>query len=194
MNHTAAYIRVSTKEQDPYNQLPEIKRLAEARGFTIEKVYEDRYSGGAENRPAFQAMMEDVRKGQINLLLFWSMDRFSRRGTSETLADLRQLDMYGCRFLSVQEQYLDTLGPFREAVIGILAAVARMERERHVERVRAGVERARERGVHLGRPRVQLDEGALRRMKQEGWGLREMARALNASPATVKARLGELGG
>jgi DNA invertase Pin-like site-specific DNA recombinase len=96
-------------------------------------------------------------------------------------------------FLSVQEPMLETLGPARDLIIAILAYFAAFERERHRERVKAGIERAKRNGVQFGRKPVPMDDDALRRMKAEHWSLREMARALRVGRSSVHRRVKELG-
>lgn len=190
------YLRVSTRDkgQDTENQLLQIKQLIERRGWKLGTIYEDMASAsGVRRRPKFDLMMEHARKGKIELVVFWSLDRFSREGTRQTLDHLHNLDEWGVRFVSLQEEYLDTLGPFREAVIGVLAAVARMEQERLSERVRAGIQRRKARGDRVGGVPKPVDERALRRMRAEKWSLREIGRALHISHATVVNRCRELG-
>jgi len=87
-------------------------------------------------------MFDAASKRQFDVLLFWSLDRLSREGTVETLNHLQRLTSYGVHWRSFTEQYLDSTGIFREAVIGILAAVAKQERVRISERVQAGLARA----------------------------------------------------
>jgi DNA invertase Pin-like site-specific DNA recombinase len=74
------------------------------------------------------------------VLLFWSLDRLRREGTVATLSHLQRLHQYGVGYRSYTEQYLDSTGIFKEAVIGILAAVAPQERIRLSERTVAGQE------------------------------------------------------
>ena len=140
----ALYLRVSTKDkdQDPQNQLLQLQAFCNSKDWKVEQIYEDRESAAAgRNREAYQRLFRDAASPnrKWNLLLFWSLDRFSRAGAYATLDGLRQLDSLGVRFLSLQEQYLDTLGPFREAVIAILGAVASLERDRISQRVKAGI-------------------------------------------------------
>jgi DNA invertase Pin-like site-specific DNA recombinase len=96
-------------------------------------------------------MFEDASRGKFDILLFWSLDRLSREGVLETLQHLNRLTSYGIGWRSCTEMYLDSTGIFRDAVIGILAAVAKQERVRRSERTRAGLEKARSKGAVLGR-------------------------------------------
>ena len=98
----------------------------------------------------------------------------------------------GVRFLSLQEQYLDTLGPFREAVMAILAAVAALERNRISERVKAGIARCKLEGRKFGRKPAELDEEKLRRMRDKSYSLAMMAGAMGVSRTTITRRLRQL--
>ncbi len=190
----AVYARVSTtdKGQETANQTTAMEAFADKRNWSITHHYTENESGGKADRPQFKAMMEAARKGKFDVLLFWSLDRFSREGTYETLEHLKKLDSYGVRFVSMQEEYLDTLGPFREAVIGILAAVAKMERQRISERVKAGMARAKAQGKTMGRPKRVVDQDSLIRMVQDDWSLSEIATALGISRATAVRRRREI--
>jgi DNA invertase Pin-like site-specific DNA recombinase len=97
-------------------------------------------------------MWKDAEAHRFDCLLFWSLDRLTREGTFATLQYLRRLSDLGIKFKSYSEQYVDSLGVFGEAIIGILAAVAQQERIRISERTKAGLERVRKQGVRLGRP------------------------------------------
>ena len=116
--------------------------------------YIDRKSGKSGDRDQFQQMFDADSRREFDCVLFWSLDRFSREGTLETLTHLQRLTSYGVAFKSFTEQYLDGTGLFRDAIIGILAALARQERVRLSERVHAGLERAAAQGHVGGRPKV----------------------------------------
>lgn len=149
------------QKQETLNQRMILEKYAKAREWEVHKVYEEHASAGSgKDRPVFRELMEDARKSKFSTVLFLCLDRFSREGTVETLVHLRTLDKYGVGFCSYQEQYIDSAGPFREALIGIIAALAKMERDRQSERVKAGLDRRKAQGKHVGRvPRlVALDK------------------------------------
>jgi DNA invertase Pin-like site-specific DNA recombinase len=100
-------------------------------------------------------MFAAASRREFDVLLFWSLDRLSREGTVETLNQLQRLTGYGINYRSFTEQYLDSTGMFKEAVIGILAAVAKQERVRLSERAIAGLERAKAQGRIGGRPKAE---------------------------------------
>lgn len=87
-------------------------------------------------------------------MLFWALDRFSREGALFTLQKLQLLGQFGVAFFSYTEPYLNTVGIFKEALISILATLAKQERLRQSERVKAGLSRAKLSGTQLGRPQI----------------------------------------
>lgn len=117
---------------------------------------------------------DDASRRKFDLLLFWSLDRLSREGVLETLQYLQRLTSYGVAWRSFTEQYLDSTGIFRDAVISILAVVAKQERVRISERVVAGLQRARSKGVRLGRPRREIDLVHVRTLRGSGLSWRQV--------------------
>jgi len=117
-------------------------------------------------------MFDDASQRRFDILLFWSLDRLSREGVLETLQHLQRLTSYGIAWRSFTEQYLDSSGIFRDAVIGILAVIAKQERIRRSERTIAGLQKARRQGRILGGPRVAVDGDRIMQLRAEGrsWG------------------------
>ena len=155
----AIYARVSTKDgrQDVENQLRQLREYAHTQQWTIEREYIDHASGKRSDREQLNQMLTGASRREFDVLLFWSLDRLSREGVVETLNYLQRLSLYGVHYRSYTEQYLDSTGIFREAVIGILAAVAKQDRIRISERTIAGLQRAREQGRIGGRPKAGDD-------------------------------------
>src|SRR5271163_824617 len=177
---TALYARVSTRDkgQDTENQLIQLRAFAKTQGWTVAAEYVDRASGKRGDRDQFQKMFAAASRREFDILLFWSLDRLSREGTVETLNHLQRLTSYGVNYRSFTEQYLDSTGIFKEAVIGILAAVAKQERVRRSERTIAGLERARAEGRVGGRPKAEDDHKLVTKVKhlqKEGASLRQIA-------------------
>src|SRR5580658_5580144 len=193
----ALYARIGTDDgrQELTNQTRELHAYAERMGWKVVAEYLDRISGRKADRPQFQAAMKDARKRKYDVLLFWSLDRLTREGVLETLLILHQLSGYGVKYRSLQEQWIDSLGAFSDAIVGILATVAKFEADRMSSRVRSGLARARAEGKVLGRPRAVLDRDKLRAMRKEGMSLREIGAVTGKSAMTVqrllKARTGE---
>lgn len=191
----AIYTRVSTRDkgQTTENQAPQLEAFCQARGWGIVARYdESETASGARERKQFAQMMEDARRGKFQVLVFWALDRFSREGVLETLTDLRRLDDAKVRYVSLTEQWLDSMGVFRDAIIGIMAAVAKIERQRISDRVRAGLERAKREGRRLGRKLAEIDEDALQKALAANWSYWQMSRAFGVSRTTLYRRIREL--
>ena len=184
----AAYVRVSTADQTADNQRPGIEALCRARGYTIVRWYEETISGAAKRRPVFEQMLADARSRKFDALVVWSVDRFSRGGAGSCFAALGQIDAAGVDFVSVGEAYLDTSGPFRDVLLAFAATVARMERDRLIERTNAGLARAKAQGRVGGRPRKAgaLIEAAL--VMLDGGASYEDVRAKFGVPASTLRR------
>jgi DNA invertase Pin-like site-specific DNA recombinase len=181
------YARVSTKDkgQDHRNQLHQLRDFAKAQGWDIIREYIDHASGKRGDRPQFQTMMKAASMREFDLVLFWSLDRLSREGVLQTLTYLQTLTSYGVGWRSFTEQYLDSCGVFRDAVLSILATIAKQERIRLSERTIAGLEQARRRGAAIGRPKLVIDRAKVRELRAEGKSLPAIAREMDLSITTV---------
>jgi len=184
MKRAALYLRVSTLDQHPETQLHDLKQLVEQRGFEIAEVYTDHgVSGTRAKRPALDRMLADARRGRLQAVMVWSCDRLAR-STRHFLEVLDELGRLGIEFLSFREN-LDTGGALGRAIVVIIAAISELERNLIVERVRAGMRRARLEGQRLGRPRLELDQQAIMRERQTGLSLSQIAKQHRISRTTV---------
>src|SRR5215510_6445484 len=172
----AIYTRVSgqSNRQDTENQALQLREYCDRQGWEYVE-FTDRRSGTRADRTAFQQLFEDARLKTFDLVLFWALDRFSREGVTETLNYLKVLDSYGVAWKSFTESYLDSTGMFKEAVIAILAAVAKQEHARLSERVVAGLKRAKRQGKVLGRRPIIVDRDKIRTMHANGQSVRAIA-------------------
>ena len=184
----AIYARVSTKDkgQETENQAVQLREFAAKQGWTVSGEYIDRESGAKSDRSEFQRMFQDASRRRFDLLLFWSLDRLSREGVLETLQHLNRLTTYGVAYRSFTEQYFDSCGIFKDAVISILATVARQERVRLSERTKAGLAVARSKGRLIGRPRVKVLPAEIARLRASGLSLRAIGRQLCISEGSVR--------
>ena len=153
----AVYVRVSTGKQDAENQLLQLRPYCERSGYTIVQEYMDVISGAEDNRPAFNQLFRDAHQRKFDVLVFWAVDRFSRSGIYFTMQKLQELRNLGIDWDSYQEQYFRTIGPFGDAVLGIMATLAKIERERISERTKAGLARKRLSGWMPGRKKGVKD-------------------------------------
>jgi DNA invertase Pin-like site-specific DNA recombinase len=186
----AIYVRVSTAEQSTRTQEHELRGYAQKRGWIIQKVYRDQGVSGARlSRPGLDQLLADCRRRTvgIHVVLVWKFDRFARslRGLLSALETFRSL---GIDFCSATEP-IDTTMPHGELVFQILSAVAQWERNLIGERVRAGINRAKEDGVRFGRPplkRLSRTEIAmLRKQRSEGKPFRTLAAEFGTSVWTA---------
>jgi len=187
---TALYSRVSTRDkgQDVENQLRQLREFCERQGWTIVREVVDHASGKQSDREEFQAMFAAASRREFDMVLFWSLDRFSREGVYETLQHLQRLTAYGVGYRSFTEQYLDSCGLFKDAVVSILATIAKQERVRLSERTIAGLERARSKGRIGGRPRVICNRDKVADLRRSGLSLSKIAKQMGIAKSTV-ARL-----
>lgn len=189
MKRAALYMRVSSIDQHPETQLLDLRQMAAQRGYQIEQEYTDRISGTKARRPGLDQMMLDARRGRFDCVVVWSADRVAR-SVKHFLATLDELSRLNVEFISFREN-LDTGGPLGRAVITIVAVVAELERSLIVERVRAGMRRARLEGRQIGRKPLELDRAAIRMDRQHGQTLGQIARTHRISRATVHRIINE---
>lgn len=200
------YARVSTndKGQDAANQIRQLRTYAE-RCTEWEPVsifeYVDQMSASHTKRPEFNRLFIDAYQKKLDIVMFWSLDRFCREGSMKTTMLLNELDSYGVRWKSFTEQYLDTCGIFKEMVISLLATLAKQERQRIQERVRAGMERYKEdfaagkigtskasrtgKNLSIGRQRRIFDRELAVKLNKEGKSVRQIAKQLGVSTGTA---------
>src|SRR5213594_3682248 len=178
------YARVSTLgEQYPENQLIELRRYCEARGWTVFREYVDRgVSGAKERRPALDELLKDAKRKRFDVLVCWRLDRLGRnlRHLVTLIEDLQAL---GIAFVSLGEG-IDCTTPAGKLQLHILAALAEFERGRIRERVLAGLKRARMQGRRLGRPRAAIPIDRVR--KVSGLSVDDAALHLGVSRSTLK--------
>lgn len=185
--NVALYARVSTEQQDATNQIPEIEKLAKARGWKITHRYIETVSGSAKHRPELERMLGDAHKGKFKLVVCWALDRLSRNGIAEVAGIVAKLDKAAVGLVSVREPWADTSGPVRDLLVAVMSWVAQQEKNRLVERTKAGIERARAKGKRLGRPPVPpaaLEKGL--RLVAEGESVARAAKAVGCSPAKLR--------
>jgi DNA invertase Pin-like site-specific DNA recombinase len=189
----AYYLRVSTESQELENQRSEIRPFIERRGWKEECAFEDIVSGGKaeKDRPGFAAMLKAAHQRKFDVLVFWALDRLTREGTRATLNYLQRLESKGVDYVSYQEQWLDSTGPFKDVMISMFATLAKQERARISERTVAGLKVARAKGKRLGRP--PLPEETVRAVlslnRDLGIGARKIAKRTGFPLGTVSAIL-----
>ena len=184
MKRAALYMRVSTLDQHPETQLYDLRQMAGQRGYQIVHEYTGRISGAKARRPGLDKMMTDARRGRFDVVLVWACDRIAR-STRHFLTVLDELNRLQIEFVSFRES-IDTAGPLGRAVVIIIGAIAELERSLIVERVRAGMRRARLEGQHIGRNPLELDHAGIQRDRCQGQSIRQIAKGHRVSTATVQ--------
>ena len=183
----ALYARCSTRDkQDVTTQLMPLQDFAQHRKAEIATEYVDiGWSGGKEQRPQLDRLMDDARKKRFDAVVVARFDRFAR-STKHLLKALEEFQKLGIDFVSVNES-IDTTTPIGKMVFTIIAAVAEMERSLIRERVQAGVDRARRQGKTLGRPRALVDEEKIYNLVTGGQSLKSVAKQTGIARGTAKA-------
>jgi len=180
----AIYSRVSTREQDPALQLQDLREYAERRGWALCDEFIDTGGSGAQaSRPALDRLMADARHRRFDVVLVWRFDRFAR-STRHLLLALEEFQQLGIAFVSYMES-IDTGTPLGQAMFTIIGALAQFERALLIERVRAGIRKARAEGKRLGRPRVILNRGRIAELQRAGFSYQEIGRRLGLPKSTV---------
>ena len=183
MKRAAIYLRVSTLDQHPETQLYDLRNLASQRGFTVVQEYTDKISGAKAKRPGLDQLLRDAKRGSFDIVLVWAFDRMARsvRHLLETLDELTRLNI---EFISFREN-IDTGGPLGRAIVVIVGAMAELERNLIIERVRAGMRRAKLEGRQIGRRPLDLDRAGILRDRARGLSLTHVAKAHGISRAMV---------
>lgn len=186
------YARVSTadKGQDPELQLKDLRQYANARGWKVFGEYVDiGESGSKDKRPQLDRLMEDARKRRIDGILVWKLDRFGRslKSLVNTLEEFRSL---GIQFVSYTEN-LDFSTPAGRAMANLIGVFAEFERDLIRERVKAGIQNAKSKGIRVGR-RPLIDTGLLKTvadMRGKGMTIRKISKAIRLSRSLVHKTL-----
>src|SRR5260221_13069940 len=190
---TAYYLRVSTEAQELENQRREILPFIDRRGWKLVHTFEDVMSGRKreKDRPGFAAMFKSAHQRKFDILVFWALDRLTREGTRATLNYLQRLESKGVGYVSYQEQWLDSTGPFKDVMISMFATLANQERARISERTIAGLKVARAKGKRLGRPPLPAEtvRTVLTLNQHTGIGARKIAKSTGFPLGTVSAIL-----
>jgi DNA invertase Pin-like site-specific DNA recombinase len=183
----AIYARVSTKDkgQDSENQLHQLRAFAERHG-TIYKVFTEEVSGGKSERSEFKQLLLEAYQQRFDLVVFWRLDRFSREGALATLRYLKELKDHGVNYKSFTEPYLDSLGPFGDVIVSMLATIAAQDLLKILENTKAALAKKKAAGMQLGAPPKSAALIAqVRQLKASGASNQAIARALQMSPSTV---------
>ena len=183
MKRIALYCRVSTGDQTCDNQLRDLREYCRARGWTDVREFTDTgISGTKERRPALDKLMVEAKARRVDVVVVAAFDRLGR-SVRHLVTSLELFRHLGVEFISLREQ-IDTGSPLGQAVFVIVSAIAELERSLIVERVKAGLRRARAEGKRLGRPRLRVDVRRLESVASRGLPVRVAARELGISASS----------
>jgi DNA invertase Pin-like site-specific DNA recombinase len=203
-NRPAIYARISTQEGQQHLESQVavcLEFTRRHREFTSNEevtwlpcvdIYTDEESGAVQKRPGLARMLADANRSKFDALVVFRLDRLTREGPGRAFELIRKLSDAGVEFLSATEPHFRTTGPGGELLIAIAAYIAGEERRAIRDRVKAGLQRARDAGAVLGRPTVQVDPAVLMRLQRAGLSVRAIARAMGASKSTIERKLRKL--
>jgi len=184
LKRAVLYLRVSTVDQHPETQGLELRQFARQKGYEIVEEYVDHgVSGTKVRRPALDHLLKDAHRHRFDVVLVWSCDRLDR-SKKHFLQVLDELNELAIQFLS-QREAIDTEGPLGRAIVVIISAIAELERSLIVERVRAGMRRAKLEGRRIGRTPLDVDHAALVQDRLSGMSLTNVARKHGLSRSSV---------
>lgn len=185
---TTIYARVSTRDQHPETQVRDLKRFAQDRGLKVVKIYQEKASAAANRRaerPQLQKLLDDVRKRRTDAVLVWKLDRLAR-STRELLNRLEEFRGLGVELLSYTEN-IDTTTPAGKALFSMVAVFAEFENDIRSERIIAGMQTAKAKGKHLGRPRLpQSTVNRIRDLNSKGLPDAHIMQATGVARNTLK--------
>ena len=182
-----SYARVSTLDQEPENQLAELRRYVQARGWTGTEFVDQGVSGAKDRRPALDRLVKDAKRRRFDVLVCWRLDRLGR-SLRHLITLLADLEAWGVSFVSLAEG-IDATTPAGKLQMHVLAAISEFERSRTIERVQAGLQRAKRQGRTLGRPRRAISPRQLTRV--EGLSSRAAAKVLGVPRSTLQRYLAQ---
>ncbi len=190
------YARVSTQDkgQDPETQLVPLREFATAQGWQATEYVDMASATDMKGRVHWRRLLDDASKRRVDLVLVWRMDR-AFRSVLDAAQTLERLRSWKVGLRSYQEPWLDTTSAFGEVLFHITVAYAQLERSLIVERVKAGMIRAKKQGKRIGRPLVingEWDQFASRISSGE-MTRRQAAEALGVSVSTVRRRIVQKG-
>lgn len=186
----ALYARVSTHKQDEELQLPRLRRLAEARGLTIYKEYQDEASGKDGNRPAWKELMLDAQEGKFGTIMAVKLDRIMRSVVNLNNV-LGQLEVYNVRLVTEDMGEVDPSKPNSKLIMQVIGAIAEWERETISQRTKDALDAKKASGIKLGRkPLTDLPLKDMAEDRINGLSWNQIAKKYRVSKGTVINRKG----
>ncbi len=187
----ALYARVSTKMQDETLQLPSLRRLAQMRGFEIYKEYQDEASGKDQNRPAWQQLMADAKKGEFNVIMAVKLDRIMR-SVPNLATVMDQLQLYNIRLITEDLGEIDPTKPNGKLIMNVIGSIAEWERETIAKRTRDALDEKKAQGIKLGRKTKELPLIDIARDRIAGQSWNTISKSRGIAKGTLMSRKDEI--
>ena len=191
----AIYVRVSTDKQTVENQVRELRQIAERRGWEVVEQYSDAGisgSKGRDERPGLDRMLKDAQRRRFDVVMAWAIDRLGR-SLIDLLGTIQTLEACGVD-LYLDQQSIDTTTPAGKLMFQVCSAFGQFERSMIRQRINAGLKRAVEAGITLGRPRIsEALEKRIAAHLRAGKGINKVARELGVGTGTVQRIAREMG-
>ena len=187
-NCCAIYSRCSTSDQTVENQIRELKEIAERKSLLVVSQFSDEAISGAkgrDQRKGFDQLIKGAVRKDFDLILVWSVDRLGR-SLQDLVSFLNEIHSVDCD-LYIHQSGIDTTTPSRKMIFQMFGVFAEFERGMISERVKAGQDRAKSQGKHIGRP-SNLNDGlihSIKYMKEQGIGIRRIATDLKVGVSVV---------
>jgi len=187
-NRCAIYSRCSTSDQTVENQIRELKEIAERKGLIVVSQFSDEAisgSKGRDQRPGFDNLIKGAVKKDFDTILVWSVDRLGR-SLQDLVSFLNEIHSVNCD-LYIHQSGIDTSTPSGKMMFQMCGVFAEFERGMISERVKAGQDRAKSQGKHIGRP-SNLNDGlihSIKYMREQGLGIRKISKELKVGVSTV---------
>jgi len=178
----AVYIRVSSEDQNTEIQKEQCLAYCKMKGWSDIEIFEEKMSSASFNRPQFKAMLDKALLKEVNVVLFWKFDRFSR-SLRELIDTMALLESHGVSIVSISES-LDTTTSSGRLMVHIIGAFAEYERNLIAERTRIGREKAMSKGVKFG-PKIRISAPMVKSMRKSGMTFKKIAKKLKFSKSGV---------
>lgn len=170
----AIYVRVSTEDQTTENQIRELQQWAERRGWQVVGIYrENETAWKAGHQREWAKLKEDARMRNFDAVIVWALDRVTRQGVSYLFQQIQALKKFDVDLISMQEAWLESISEMAEVFTALIGFIASYESKRRSERTKAGMDRARAAGKHVGRPRGKKDSKKRERIGYQVRGAKE---------------------
>jgi len=167
------YIRTSTSEQSPENQLPQLEQWIADRDYELLEVYRETESAWSQgHQKELARLFTDLNKRKVDICLIWALDRLTREGIAKIFELINKFKQHNVQVISLEESWTESTGHMTDLLYAITARVAEFESKRRSERTKAGLARAVIEGKQLGRPKGATDK---RKRKRTGYLLRYAA-------------------